>query len=410
MKGDAIGDTLYSERFVLTTLMKLPKLEKPLSEDEDYEKELCTLWDQSVEKDVVKFLLEYNVLDIFASCLNEDDVRLTEILVGIVANMCAEKEARETLERSPEVTIAFLSLITCSDSLILIQLMRFFQSALVFENAGDELIWFQYFAAIDGFVEKFAFVLASSMSNTLLKHALEALNAIFAKFTVIEIRPEGGKSNFVDMFVIAPLIDGLIEAFNQVIGNNSAEATSTPTDDATKFMSLFLDVNVVLAQYEEKSVAAYRKLDEFLDCLSRILRPLCEPVYLFPLCTTMQGIIENMSDIFQALNYPWSKSCWENLLKIYTLTANYKPKKASEWDDNGKAASKVDEEDVKQTIIEILSKLMQKNLQRLEESLKSIDEKLLKDFANLANKVQDEESFNELRTVQNFVKDFLKNK
>lgn len=47
MKGDAIGETLYSERFVLKTLMELKK-QNGAKIDESFEKDLCLLWDVSI--------------------------------------------------------------------------------------------------------------------------------------------------------------------------------------------------------------------------------------------------------------------------------------------------------------------------------------------------------------------------
>ena len=42
IKGDSIGDTMYSERFVLSTLLRLTKLDdQKLSEDEQFETDLC---------------------------------------------------------------------------------------------------------------------------------------------------------------------------------------------------------------------------------------------------------------------------------------------------------------------------------------------------------------------------------
>lgn len=51
LKGDAIGSTLYSERFVLKTLLKLSQgLEKELAENEPFENDLCALWDMTMEE------------------------------------------------------------------------------------------------------------------------------------------------------------------------------------------------------------------------------------------------------------------------------------------------------------------------------------------------------------------------
>lgn len=421
IKGDAIGDTLYSQRFILTTLMKLPNLDKPISDDEDYEKDLCTLWDQTVEKDVVKFLLEYKVLEVFAAAINEEDGRLTEILVGIVANMCALSETRQQLEASPEITITLISLIGNDDPLVLIQLMRFFHAVLVFENAGDELIWFQYFAAVENFVEKFAFVLASSTSNTLLRHTLEALHAICAKFAVIEIRPEGGQTSFVDMFVTPLLTSSLIEAFKQVMESvngsdpdqeqdqdqqkrNNEAMSFAPTENTAKFMSLFLDVNVILTQYDQVSKRAFgEKMTEFLKCLGQVLEPLCQPEYLFPLCTTSQGIIENLSDILQALDYPFDSQYWTHLINIHVLIVRKRrsreeEKKAkrnkSEWEsdsDESEDEDVVDDQDMCHTILEIIGKSTAVvSNEQLEAVVKQIERKTVKDFLNFIETVEED--------------------
>lgn len=68
IKGDAIGNTLFSERFVLKTLLELQNYtDKKLSDE--FEKDLCFLWDMTVEKDVVRFLLAQNCLDLFTSIM-----------------------------------------------------------------------------------------------------------------------------------------------------------------------------------------------------------------------------------------------------------------------------------------------------------------------------------------------------
>ncbi|XP_063702691.1 uncharacterized protein LOC134832559 [Culicoides brevitarsis] len=423
VKGDPIGNTLYSQRFVLATLMKLTKgLEKPISEDEDFEKDLCTLWDQTVEPDVVKFLLEYNFLELFTAALDENDPRLTEILVGIIANAVSLPETRVVLEESPEITCTLISLISSTDSLILVQLMRLLQGMLVFENSGDEMIWFQYFSSVEDFVDKFSFVLASSTSNTLLKHSLDALYAICAKFAVIEIMPEGGKSTFIDMFVTSTLITGLIEAFRQVLGNNPVdyeEGLSMPTENEVKFMSLFLDVNVILTQYKEKSHVAYEeKLVDFLECLSRILSPLTQPIYLLPVTTTHQGVIENCSDILQALDFPLNNSIFKQLLIIFNLLAESKEakktkkstEKQSEWDsdsEDDESTGNIDLEDLQCTILECLTKLSTKFEQEEIHKRTFLDEKLIKTFLNGIEKCENVESIDDLKDLRDFLSKFL---
>lgn len=226
MKGDAIGNTLYSERFVLSTLIKLTKLNVNLNDDEEFEKDLCSLWDMSIEKDVVELLLEHKVLELFSNIIKQtEDRRLTEILIGIIGNMCNLNETRVELCMNNDVIMPILDLISCTDTLTLIQLMRLLHTTLVFENSGDELIWFQHFKNCDNFVENLSYILSNSINKTLLINSLEALNAICAKFAIIDIQPSSSINNennenndntahtFSDLFVQPSLLAGVNEAF-----------------------------------------------------------------------------------------------------------------------------------------------------------------------------------------------------
>lgn len=320
MKGDAIGDTLYSERFVLKALMEL-KEQNGKKIEESFEKDLCLLWDMTIEKAVVKLLLEYSVLELFTNIIEiTDDERLIEILLGIIGNMCCLKETREYLCASPIVMAIILSQLSSSDPLILHQLMRLLYSAILFENSGDESVWFNHFKNCEDLVDKFAFILSNSTSNTLLISSFEALNAICAKFAIIEISESPKDSSFSQLFVRQILIDGLIEAFKQVIPIAEETDTTTdliPTQNTQKFMNLFLELNLILSQYESMSVEAYSDgLVDFHKCLARILLPLTHKMHLVPLTTNHQGVIENVNDIFQVT---FAQVSLENLFLIYFI-------------------------------------------------------------------------------------------
>lgn len=258
----------------------------------------------TIEKAVVKLLLEYSVLELFTSIIEiTEDERLVEILLGIIGNMCCLKETREYLCASPIVMSVILSQLSSSDPLILHQLMRLLYSAILFENSGDESVWFDHFKSCEDLIEKFAFILSNSTSNTLLISSFEALNAICAKFAIIEISESPKDSSFSQLFVRQILIDGLIEAFKQVIPIvNDTDSTTDliPTQSTQKFMNLFLELNLILSQYESMSLEAYSDgLEEFHKCLTRILLPLTQKMHLLPLTSNHQGVIENINDIYQ---------------------------------------------------------------------------------------------------------------
>lgn len=401
---DAIGDTLYSKRFVLQTLLNLNKVESKLSEE--FEKDLCTLWDMTIEKDVIKLLLEHNVLEIFSSLIQmSEDQRLVEILLGIIGNMCTISQTREALCQQPDVMIPIIDLISCSDSLILVQLMRLFHTCLVFENSGDEYIWFQHFRCADQFVDRFAFLLANSMSTSLLVHAYEALNAICTKFAVIEIQPEiTDSSGFRDVFVKPALVSGVIEAFKQMLphadmprmpsasislntnandkshngdGENSQANNSqinidddiaAPTKRTQRIMNLFLDINVILSQYDGISRKCYEPfIPQLMECISKCLQPLCQPLYLLPLSSNEQIVIENANELIQTQDDPFDAKCFQQMITIWSLIDQHLAKLSkkqneskSEWDNDDDGDDDDEEEvsgiDVNMTILEFVTR------------------------------------------------------
>lgn len=123
LKGDAIGDTLYSASFVISTLQGFSDLKY----DEKNEEDLSFLWDMTLERDVCQLLFELDFPTLVTSALETcDHSRLIEILIGVLANIlladCDNKKM------TAEQVIMILREFETSDPDVLIQLMRFIQS------------------------------------------------------------------------------------------------------------------------------------------------------------------------------------------------------------------------------------------------------------------------------------------
>lgn len=336
MKGDAIGDTLYSERFVLSILIQLTKYTE-LSET--LEKELCALWDMTIERDVVLLLLEHESLELFASVIqNETSDRLIEILMGIVANMSCLSETRKKLCFDKKNMEIFLEVINTQDSLILIQLMRFITSVLVFENSGDECIWFQHFENKPEFIDQLAFILHSSTNSLLIINALEALIAMCAKFVVMDVE-ENASNAFMHMFVKSIVVSGVIEAFKQTMPTQllDGDDTNLPTQKQQKICNLFLEINCILTQYGEFSINIYEEhISEIINCMNVILHPLTKMMYLTPFSQNTQGVIENITEILSSLNEPFDVGIIIKLYTIWNLTdielSKFKKEASNDWE------------------------------------------------------------------------------
>ncbi|KAJ8964954.1 hypothetical protein NQ314_004509 [Rhamnusium bicolor] len=168
LRGDAIGDTLYSQSFVLKTLLTFSDLKW----DEEIEEDLCFLWDMTVEKDVCKYLFEISFPSLACSTIDKcTENRFIEIVIGILANiLCADCDKNITEE---EIHIILKELDT-ADSLILIQLARFISTIA---HMFQELPFIS-----ENILNKIKFILCNSTNNDLLLKTLEAVAKLTSSY------------------------------------------------------------------------------------------------------------------------------------------------------------------------------------------------------------------------------------
>ncbi|XP_067631774.1 uncharacterized protein [Eurosta solidaginis] len=355
IRGDAIGNTLYSERFVLSTLLKLTKNEKELAENKSFENDLCSMWDMTIEEDVVLLLLEHNVLELFAHCINAtDDKRLVEILVGILGNMCNFKQSRELLVENIALVQTLLDLTNCTDSLTLLQITRLFSVVLIHADRKAALQWYQRICNCKDFVKNLTFILSNSINEQLLRQTVETLNAILAKFALVDPNKqklEAIKKNvndndldgdgdilptFEQLFVNEALIKATIEAFlallprknSTVLQDENEEEYEDDDDDSTiiftqstyNLMQIFLNIHCILTQYDELSQISYMPhIETLMDCISCILEPLCNPKYVPHLSNREQDLLDSVNDILESLGDPFDERCLIYAISIWNL-------------------------------------------------------------------------------------------
>lgn len=194
-KEDLIGETLFSKHWLCEVLLKIiQKIESEEFSDEvkelnsDFEKDLCELWDMTVEKDVCKVLDEYNAIQIFDEYIRKFDQiypRAIEILIGILVNMCSINHEISTKLIKNYSLIHFLLfnvLSQMSDVPTIIQAIRLFDVFLNMNEIKNNFIIFlkndfNDFLSIedDGInpswkrlIEKFLFILNNSLNADLL--------------------------------------------------------------------------------------------------------------------------------------------------------------------------------------------------------------------------------------------------
>ncbi|XP_045022831.1 protein SAAL1-like isoform X4 [Daphnia magna] len=220
LKGDAIGDTLYSESWILKTLMKLteelPSYSKnhnnfetqesnAVELDESLETDLCLLWDMSADKEVAHCLFQHDILSL-AKCVIEESVapRLTEIGIGILANLaCQQKIGHEILLDN--------NLIHYSDN----KSYHYSDNKSCSSLLDDEALWMSV-----------AFILENSLNEELLIGSAKLLENLTSHMKHDEEVPYKN------------ILSGIIEAQKQLQSGNSDIVFDYPLEVRDSFVAL----------------------------------------------------------------------------------------------------------------------------------------------------------------------------
>lgn len=246
LKGDAIGDTLYSESWILKTLMKLteelPSYSKnhnnfetqesnAVELDESLETDLCLLWDMSADKEVAHCLFQHDILSL-AKCVIEESVapRLTEIGIGILANLsCQQKIGHEILLDS-ELLTGVVNLMSSEDSQTIIQIVRLLDNLIHYSDnksyhysknkscsslLDDEALWMSV-----------AFILENSLKEELLIGSAKLLENLTRHMKHDEEVPYKN------------ILSGIIEAQKQLQSGNSDIVFDYPLEVRDSFVAL----------------------------------------------------------------------------------------------------------------------------------------------------------------------------
>ncbi|XP_030376610.1 uncharacterized protein LOC115625611 [Scaptodrosophila lebanonensis] len=342
MRGDAVGDTMYSRKFILQTLVKLSQLEGSLGQE--LEDDLCKVWDMSVSTEVVSLLLENDAIELFMYVIEgSEDVRLYEILVGLLGNMCMQVECVVHLTAHPDWIETLLKLNTCMDRCMLIQLMHLYHLIMSHVKTGKEQLgidWYNCLAAFDSSAKNFGFILQQSVSVELLRDALKAVNAVLATCALVEEEniDSGAKLKpFAEVFLVQELCDGVNNAFlrlmqgdpakqaeENVNGRSIKEIDDDTDHDAdvgyestrdTIVIETYLNITTILVQLPEV-LAVDSYVLKVMSCLTCILKFLQQPMQLTPL-GERQEYLEDLTHICNCLQYFYDKDTFLNLLNVW---------------------------------------------------------------------------------------------
>ncbi|KAI4495503.1 hypothetical protein M0802_008717 [Mischocyttarus mexicanus] len=233
MKGDSIGDTVYSAKWILNTLMSLSKVDD-IGWNENLENDLCMLWDMTVEKDIAMYLYENDFLKIVEISLQTSTVpRLTEILLGIIGNICCQTSILESIGNNKSLIKTLWNHLLTDDTESLHQIFRLLQSVIWDIRGNPESKWVNNIKECEFFSDVMIFVLNSSTNNDLL---ITTLNLIFSISKLTD-------TNFVlELFNVEKLFPALLECFVQLIPQQKSYITDSEKRTIEKWLTVMSSV------------------------------------------------------------------------------------------------------------------------------------------------------------------------
>ncbi|EFA09779.1 uncharacterized protein LOC100141806 [Tribolium castaneum] len=307
LRGDAIGNTMYSERFVLNTLMQFSDLKW----SEEVENDLCVLWDMTEEKDVCEFLYRLSYPTLACTALaNYTEPRFVEIVVGIFANLLCSK--CESNVKEDEIR-AVLDLLNSDDPYILIQVMRFLH-ALAFMCEKLDFFERRHF-------DKIMFILNNSTNRELLTVSLKALAALTdgTKLPLDVITPELLSSTLAAYKTLKnPDCESEVELFeSQEQHLNAKHLIQIHCNICT-----YIDNFIYLTQYVAQIKA---NLGGFNFEMALLLRFYKEERNLIPMSDDFKFYVEAMTYIFKTIHVEFHAPIVRPLCEIYFIVNEKEP-------------------------------------------------------------------------------------
>lgn len=295
LRGDAIGDTMYSQTFVAKTLLKMSNMQW----NEELEEELCSLWDMTVERDVCAYLFELsypNIASVVVKMCSEE--RLIEIVIGILANIfCATCKKDISMEDIDSV----LQILDSDDPLILVQVTRFIKALSHFDSSLK-------FLNID-IIEKLTTILANSLNTTLLTTCLDTLASL------------SSNNVFIKNYLTVPLYNSSLTAYRTIISTENHSFFFESVETQTIFTHLLTIITGFSSYIDETQdivlLEEIRKSNvDLLNEVRKVLQFYTNDLNLFPITDAFKFFIESSSYNFPILSVGYDSYIFKELVKI----------------------------------------------------------------------------------------------
>lgn len=295
LKGDTVGDTVYSGKWIINVLLAISKVHED-GWNEKLENDLCTLWDMSTEKDIVQFLVDNDFFKIAEFALNSsEEARFTEIILGIIGNMTCEASVLDALEEKDELVETILRHLSSEDSATLVQILRLLRSALWNIQSNPCSNWRANLANSTILREVVPFILKSSTNEELLIATTSFLRSS------AEIDFPNGKTLLDELFESSSFLPGMLESFEEVLPQDEAHYSASTLKYLEDWLELFSNLRKGRQIHQE--ILQDDNLARTVEIPRRILSSFIDPWNLYPLDETKASCVHRCAEMI--LDFRW---------------------------------------------------------------------------------------------------------
>ncbi|XP_034192979.1 uncharacterized protein LOC117610108 isoform X1 [Osmia lignaria lignaria] len=295
LKGDSVGDTLYSGKWIINILLAISKVHED-SWNTKLENDLCTLWDMSTERDIVQFLVDNDFFKVAEFTLNSsEEPRLTEIILGILGNMACEPIILELLGAHEELLETILRHLSSEDSATLVQILRLLRSALWNIQNNPESKWRVNLKNSTYLREVVPFILKSSTNEELLIATTSFLRSS------AEIDLPSGKTLLDELFDSSSFLPGMLESFEEVLPQDEGHYSASTLKYLEDWLELFF--NLRRGYQIHQVILQEDNLARIVEILRGILTNFIDPWNLFPLDETKASCVHRCAEMI--LDFRW---------------------------------------------------------------------------------------------------------
>ncbi|GFN93921.1 hypothetical protein PoB_002042700 [Plakobranchus ocellatus] len=295
LRGDRIGDTVFSGKWCIQTVMKLMQSNVVLEPgssvstddivdmEEDLQNEVGALWDMTSNVQVCQYLHSVGAVESICFVIsNSRCPRATEMCVGMLANIIYHNELWDIMKDDTSFFSILIQLLTSTDQPVLLEVNRFFNTALCHQSS--EVFYSSLNENGQLVTQELLRILSGSTNGDLLKQVTELVNSLMYR--------DEDDTHFSARFADSDFVMAVVEASKEIGWNHE-----------TSGQNYIMEIFQHFTTYEAGIVAIAPSMEDMSASGTAYLRVLCQQgLSLATSCPVLTSILSTLHHIMSRSN------------------------------------------------------------------------------------------------------------